>query len=60
VRIIRFIKRSQELGFTLRESKELLKLRSAGPKRLSDGHKSGLPSEIRISDAGRGGPRRAG
>jgi len=33
VRIIRFIKRAQELGFTLREAKELLKLRSAGPKR---------------------------
>lgn len=33
VRIIRFIKRAQELGFTLREAKGLLKLRSAGPKR---------------------------
>lgn len=35
VRIIRFIKRAQELGFTLREAKELLKLRSAGPKRAT-------------------------
>jgi len=33
VRIVTFIKRAQELGFTLREAKELLKLRSAGPKR---------------------------
>ncbi len=35
VRIVRFIKRAQELGFTLREAKELLKLRSAGPKRAA-------------------------
>lgn len=35
VRIIRFIKRSQELGFTLREAKELLNLRSSGPKRVA-------------------------
>jgi Hg(II)-responsive transcriptional regulator len=33
VRIVTFIKRAQELGFTLREAKELLKLRSSGPKR---------------------------
>lgn len=33
VRIITFVKRAQELGFTLREAKELLRLRSAGPKR---------------------------
>jgi MerR family copper efflux transcriptional regulator len=33
VRIVTFIKRAQELGFTLREAKELLRLRSAGPKR---------------------------
>lgn len=34
VRIVTFIKRAQELGFTLREARELLKLRSAGPKRI--------------------------
>lgn len=33
VRIVSFIKRAQELGFTLREAKELRRLRSAGPKR---------------------------
>lgn len=33
VRIVSFIKRAQELGFTLREAKELLKLRRAGGKR---------------------------
>lgn len=33
VRRVRFIKRAQELGFTLREVKELLKLRSVGPAR---------------------------
>ncbi|WP_437811731.1 MerR family DNA-binding protein [Sorangium sp. So ce1078] len=31
VRIVAFIKRAQELGFTLREAKQLLKLRGAGP-----------------------------
>lgn len=35
VRIVRFVKRAQELGFTLREAKELLRLRAAGPKRAS-------------------------
>ena len=35
VRIVSFVKRAQELGFTLREAKELLRLRSAGPKRAS-------------------------
>lgn len=35
VRIVRFIKRAQELGFTLREAKDLLRLRSAGPKRAA-------------------------
>jgi MerR family copper efflux transcriptional regulator len=33
VRIVTFIKRAQELGFTLREAKELLRLRSPGAKR---------------------------
>lgn len=32
---LRFIRRAQELGFTLREAKELLRLRAAGPKRAS-------------------------
>lgn len=35
VRIVTFVKRAQELGFTLREAKELLRLRSAGPKRAA-------------------------
>ena len=35
VRIVTFIKRAQELGFTLREAKELLRLRSPGPKRAA-------------------------
>ena len=34
VRLVTFIKRAQELGFVLREVKELLKLRSAGPRRV--------------------------
>ena len=33
VRTVTFIKRAQELGFTLREVQELLRLRAAGPKR---------------------------
>jgi DNA-binding transcriptional MerR regulator len=33
VRVVTFIKRAQELGFTLREAKQLLRLRSPGPKR---------------------------
>jgi DNA-binding transcriptional MerR regulator len=33
VRIVTFVKRAQELGFTLREAKQLLRLRSLGPKR---------------------------
>lgn len=33
VRLVTFIKRSQELGFTLREAQELLKLRALRPKR---------------------------
>jgi DNA-binding transcriptional MerR regulator len=35
VRIVSFVKRAQELGFTLREAKELLRLRAAGPKRAA-------------------------
>lgn len=35
VRIVSFVKRAQELGFTLREAKELLRLRSPGPKRAA-------------------------
>jgi Hg(II)-responsive transcriptional regulator len=33
VRMVTFVKRAQELGFTLREVKELLKLRTAGLQR---------------------------
>lgn len=33
VRIVTFVKRAQELGFTLREAKQLLRLRSMGPQR---------------------------
>jgi DNA-binding transcriptional MerR regulator len=33
VRIVMFVKRAQELGFTLREAKQLVRLRSLGPKR---------------------------
>jgi DNA-binding transcriptional MerR regulator len=33
VRLVTFIKRAQELGFTLREVQQLLKLRAPGPKR---------------------------
>ena len=33
VRMVTFVKRAQELGFTLKEIKELLKLRSAGLQR---------------------------
>ena len=35
VRIVTFIKRAQELGFTLKEISELLRLRSVGPSRRS-------------------------
>jgi DNA-binding transcriptional MerR regulator len=35
VRVVTFVKRAQELGFTLRESKQLLRLRSLGPKRAT-------------------------
>lgn len=47
VRIIRFIKRAQELGFTLREAKELLKLRSAGPRRAGAAR---LAAESKLED----------
>lgn len=33
VRLVTFIKRAQELGFTLREVEDLLKLRAPGPRR---------------------------
>ena len=33
VRLVSFIKRAQELGFTLKEIQELLKLRAPGPKK---------------------------
>jgi Hg(II)-responsive transcriptional regulator len=33
VRVVTFIKRAQELGFTLREAKQLLRLRSPAPRR---------------------------
>lgn len=47
VRIVRFIKRAQELGFTLREAKELLRLRSAGPKRAAAAR---LAAESKLHD----------
>jgi DNA-binding transcriptional MerR regulator len=33
VRVVTFVKRAQELGFTLREIRDLLRLRSVGPSR---------------------------
>ncbi|WP_437723538.1 MerR family transcriptional regulator [Sorangium sp. So ce861] len=47
VRIVTFIKRAQELGFTLREAKELLKLRAAGPAR---GPAARVAAEIKLRD----------
>ena len=35
VRLVVFVKRAQELGFTLREAKDLLKLRTPGPRRIA-------------------------
>jgi DNA-binding transcriptional MerR regulator len=35
VRVVTFVKRAQELGFTLREARQLLRLRSLGPKRAA-------------------------
>jgi len=36
VRVVRFIKRAQELGFTLREIEELLRLRESHGRRCAD------------------------
>ena len=47
VRIVTFIKRAQELGFTLREAKALLKLRNAGPARAAAARKA---AEAKLRD----------
>jgi DNA-binding transcriptional MerR regulator len=49
VRIVTFIKRAQELGFTLREARELLRLRTLGPKR-AEAAKSAAEAKIRDVD----------
>jgi DNA-binding transcriptional MerR regulator len=49
VRVVTFVKRAQELGFTLREAKQLLRLRSLGPKR-ADAAKSAAEAKIRDVD----------
>ena len=50
VRVVIFIKRAQELGFTLKEAKALLKLRSAGPRRR-DSARNVAEAKIRDIDA---------
>jgi MerR family copper efflux transcriptional regulator len=47
VRVVSFIKRAQELGFTLREARELLKLRAAGPARKQAVRKA---AEAKVAD----------
>lgn len=47
VRVLSFIKRAQELGFTLKEARELLKLRSAGPKQREGARKA---AESKVAD----------
>jgi DNA-binding transcriptional MerR regulator len=50
VRLVTFIRRAQELGFTLREVKELLKLRAPGPKRR-EAARTTAASKVRDIDA---------
>jgi MerR family transcriptional regulator, mercuric resistance operon regulatory protein len=53
VDLLRFVKRAQELGFTLREIKELLQLADGGPdgcdraRVLAEAHMAGLDRKIR-------------
>jgi DNA-binding transcriptional MerR regulator len=49
VRIVTFVKRAQELGFTLREAKQLVRLRSLGPKR-AESAKSAAEAKLRDID----------
>jgi MerR family copper efflux transcriptional regulator len=50
VRIVMFVKRAQELGFTLREAKQLVRLRAPGPKR-TEAAKSAAEAKLRDVDA---------
>jgi MerR family transcriptional regulator, mercuric resistance operon regulatory protein len=49
VRIVTFVKRAQELGFTLREAKQLVRLRSLGPKR-AEAAKTAAEAKLRDID----------
>jgi DNA-binding transcriptional MerR regulator len=49
VRIVTFVKRAQELGFTLREAKQLVRLRSLGPKR-AEAARSAAETKLRDID----------
>jgi DNA-binding transcriptional MerR regulator len=48
-RVVTFVKRAQELGFKLREVKQLLRLRSLGPKR-ADAARAAAEAKIRDVD----------
>lgn len=50
VRVLSFIKRAQELGFTLKEARELLKLRAAGSARREAARKA---AEHKVADIDR-------
>jgi DNA-binding transcriptional MerR regulator len=49
VRIVTFVKRAQELGFTLREAKQLVRLRALGPKR-AEAARSAAETKLRDID----------
>jgi DNA-binding transcriptional MerR regulator len=49
VRIVTFVKRAQELGFTLREAKQLVRLRTLGPKR-AEAAKAAAQGKLRDID----------
>jgi MerR family copper efflux transcriptional regulator len=49
VRIVTFVKRAQELGFTLREAKQLVRLRSPGPRR-TEAARSAAEAKLRDID----------